>query len=159
MSLSANDPMPKPSYKALVLAVAAFAFIFAFVYLYGIYASAHATSQAAPLIKIQVDGHNYTVFYATTPYLQQKGLMNFTFNGTSIAGELFANLSSYPCFWMKNTPVPLQQAWLSGNTVIYIYNGTPESTATICHNGTAVLELKQGINISIGSSIRIIGNS
>ncbi len=147
------------SCKALVLALAAFAFILAFAYLYSIYAYAKTAVQSAPLIKIQIDGHNYTVFYATTPYLQQKGLMNFTFNGTSIAGELFANLSSYPCFWMKNTIVPLQQAWLSGNTVVYIYNGIPESTTTICHNGTAVLELRQGISIGIGSTVRIIGNS
>lgn len=113
-----------------------------------------------------------TVLYATTTPQQTVGLMNYTFNCSigsqgCIVGELFNFSSEIPganqtrlCFWMENTPSPLVQAWISkSGTVLFTYNATPQSTATVCNNGYSVLELASRYNISIsaGDKVTIVG--
>lgn len=103
---------------------------------------------------VSIGNSTYSVFLASTGQQQTRGLMNYTFSSTnSIVGELFINLPSYPCFWMKNTPEPLIQAWIENGSVVYLYNATPESDYVVCHNGSEVLELKKGITIAIGDRI------
>jgi uncharacterized membrane protein (UPF0127 family) len=138
--------------------------------------SGSPSSGRAPLIKISIlyrtgNESSYTVFHATTEPQWTEGLMNYTFgnctvNRTSVSGscadevvgELFSfNNVTNTCFWMKNTPEPLVQAWLSENgTVSYIYDGVPYSTDVICANGSAVLELGKnlGIPLQVGDLAR-----
>jgi uncharacterized membrane protein (UPF0127 family) len=125
-------------------------------------------SARAPTVVAHVahqNGHaanNYTVFYASTPEERDEGLMNFTnFDSAGIVGEYFAfnsTNSQQQCFWMKDTPIPLVQAWLSENgTVSFIYNGTPESTQSVCEGGAAVLELDSNLRIplSVGDVVSV----
>ena len=52
----------------------------------------------------------------------------------------FPNQSS-KCFWMEQTLIPLEQAWIASNgMVVAVYDAAPLSTASVCHNGTYVLE-------------------
>lgn len=100
----------------------------------------------------------YDVYLADTPAEWSDGLMNYTFScnlpDKCMNGMLFLFPNeSQKCFWMKNTPEPLTQAWIDANGVVTaVYNATPEDTSTICNDGNAVLELyryAQG-SVSVG---------
>ncbi len=128
-------------------------------------------SGPAPTIQITILNKNgeqhYSVFHATTPPQLTEGLMNYTFHNCThnptlcandIVGELFSfGYTANQCFWMKNTPEELIQAWISENgTVTYTYDGIPYSTNIICANGSAVLELGKnlGIPLQTGDVVR-----
>ena len=147
------------------------------LFVVGVVMSGSPSSGRAPRIPISIlyrtgkESH-YMVFHATTPQQLTEGLMNYTFDNCTanqtnvsssctdeIVGELFSlgNLTS-ACFWMKNTPEPLVQAWLSENgTVSYIYDGVPYSTDAICANGSTVLELGEnlGIPLQVGDVVTV----
>ena len=115
-----------------------------------------ATTVPFNVTNVSIDNSTYRVFLASTEQQQIRGLMNYTFSNTNaIVGELFINLPSYPCFWMKNTLEPLSQAWIENGSVIYIYNATPESDYVVCHNGSMVLELKKGIPVKLGDRVAV----
>ncbi len=106
---------------------------------------------------VYVSNIPYKVFVAENYAEQVEGLMNYTnLSADGIAGEIFVNVPSPSCFWMKNTPEPLTQAWIEGNTVSFVYNATPYSTNSICSRGTTVLELMKGIEINRNQTVRII---
>lgn len=64
------------------------------------------------------------------------------FNRCDPKGMLFVfSYQANECFWMKDTIMPLEQAWIGSNgAVLYVYNATPYSTTDICHQGMYVLE-------------------
>lgn len=105
----------------------------------------------------------YGVYLALTQAQQQQGYMNQTSLGdckgiSPCIGMLFI-FSSYSneCFWMENTVLPLRQAWINqSGTITYIYNASPETTKTVCHDGSAVLETSANQALSVGGSIRVL---
>lgn len=109
---------------------------------------------------------SYLAYVATTPTEQQQGYMNATSIGdckgypssydTPCIGMIFEfTNNSNECFWMKNTKLPLKQAWISNSVVTYIYNATPYSTAAICHTGEQVLETAINRSIYVGERILV----
>lgn len=103
-------------------------------------------------------------YVAQTPQQQEQGYMNQTWLGDCdknypCIGMLFliGNQSNI-CFWMKNTKIPLKQIWVASNeTVVYIYNATPYSSATACSPGAVVLETNQNFTINVGDKV-VIGS-
>lgn len=95
------------------------------------------------------------IYFAMTPEQQAQGLMNITDLSKGFVGMLFIfNTTKNPCFWMKNTMLPLHQYWLVNNTIVHTWNGTPYSINIICSRGDAVLEapdliLRDGQKISV----------
>ena len=95
---------------------------------------------------VQAGGYSYNVLLALNQSEWVQGLMNYTFQcstpGACVNGMLFVfPYNGTECFWMKNTPQPLLQAWISGNTITEAYYGKPENTSTVCAYGNEVLEL------------------
>ena len=78
--------------------------------------------------------------------------MNYKFNCTLPSACINGMMFFFPnesqqCFWMKDTPEPLEQAWFNANGVVTaVYNATPNDTTTVCHEGNAVLELYHNIS-------------
>jgi uncharacterized membrane protein (UPF0127 family) len=131
-------------------------------------------SRPAPIIRITIANktgvQRYAAFHATTQSQMVEGLMNYTFGSCTAdetnstcanepVGELFSfGYTANQCFWMKNTPEELIQAWLSENgTVTYVYDGIPYSTNVVCSNGSAVLELGKtlGIPLKVGDVVKV----
>ena len=78
---------------------------------------------------------------------------------TSCLGMIFVTKSTQNlCFWMHDTPLPLQQVWiLSNGTVAFIYQAQPESLKTVCQTAMYVLETNPSISISVGDRIILQG--
>jgi uncharacterized membrane protein (UPF0127 family) len=107
------------------------------------------------------------VYVASTNEEQAQGFQNVKSFGncngrsrnesTQCLGMMFVTASSQNlCFWMKDTPLPLQQDWISSNgTVVYIYQAQPESLNTVCKTATDVLETSPSMAISLGDQIAL----
>lgn len=107
------------------------------------------------------------VYVASSSQEQIQGFQNVTSFGdcnglstnqsTKCIGMIFVTGSTQNlCFWMHNTPLPLQQIWISsGGSVVYIYEAHPESDNTICKNAQDVLETSPGESISVGDSVQL----
>ncbi len=111
---------------------------------------------------ITVGGYSYHVLLATNQAQWQQGLMNYTFAcsapGLCVNGMLFVFPSSgTECFWMKDTPEPLAQIWISNGTVTSVYNASPESTASVCGAGNEVLELYSRLSINAAPGDKVEG--
>jgi uncharacterized membrane protein (UPF0127 family) len=112
---------------------------------------------------------NGLVYVASTNAEQVQGFQNAqTFgncNGlsrntsTSCLGMIFVTKSTQNlCFWMHDTPLPLQQVWIMSNgTVAFIYQAQPESLKTVCQTAMDVLETNPSISISVGDRIILKG--
>jgi uncharacterized membrane protein (UPF0127 family) len=109
------------------------------------------------------------VYVASSTQQQVQGFQNVTTFGncngfstnlsTRCLGMIF--VTSYTqnlCFWMRNTPLALQQVWISANgTVVYIFEAQPESLKTVCQSGVDVLETSPTLPISVGDRIILEG--
>ncbi len=173
-SAFAKSPLMK---SAAVVLFSAFAVVAALYMHWAQVAPGSGRTQLPATVRIQISGasgaHDFNVFYAASGAQQVKGLMNYTFgceigDANCVVGELFdfgselnSSVESAPqCFWMKNTPEPLTQAWIAKNGVVLeVYSATPESTASVCHEGYYVLELgaRYGIGIVAGDHVSVIG--
>jgi uncharacterized membrane protein (UPF0127 family) len=107
---------------------------------------------------ITVGRSSYNVYLAVSPEQQERGLMNATSIGDcggngNCVGMLFVNTKppESPCFWMKDTIMPLNQYWISNNEISYVWTGVPNSTRVICSPGDYVLETNTSVNFSIGT--------
>ena len=112
---------------------------------------------------------NGLVYVASTNAEQVQGFQNAqTFgncNGfsknksTSCLGMIFVTTNTQNlCFWMHDTPLPLEQVWiLSNGTVAYIYQAQPESLKTVCQTAMDVLETNLSVSISVGDRIILRG--
>jgi uncharacterized membrane protein (UPF0127 family) len=143
-----------------------------FVLYFGLlYNSASLSLSAFPVEGIEIFDHaNGTtvrglVYVASTTQQQVQGFQNVTSFGdcnglsknqsTQCLGMIFVTTTTQNlCFWMHNTPLPLQQVWISSNgTVVYIYQAQPESSKTVCQTAMNVLETHPNITISLGDEI------
>jgi uncharacterized membrane protein (UPF0127 family) len=107
------------------------------------------------------------VYVASTSAQQIQGFQNVTSFGncngssrnssTQCIGMIFVMSSTQNlCFWMHNTPLPLQQVWISSSyKVVYIYQAHPESDNNVCQNGMDVLETYPNATISLGEVITL----
>ncbi len=70
-------------------------------------------------------------------------------------GMLFVFPAQQPlCFWMENTVIPLEQAWINGSGyVTAVYEAPALNTTPICAPGKYVLELPANASLSVGSRI------
>jgi uncharacterized membrane protein (UPF0127 family) len=117
-----------------------------------------------------VKGSNSTVntglvYVASTNAEQVQGFQNVhnfgNCNGKSVnestqcLGMIFVSASTQNlCFWMHNTPLPLQQVWISSNgTVVYIYQAQKNSDKSVCQTGLDVLETSPNASISLGDGV------
>ncbi len=126
-------------------------------------------NQEFEVVKLIVESSSgastYYAYIATTIQQQELGYMNQSSIGncggkSPCLGMIFyfGNYSD-ECFWMKNTEIPLEQAWISENdTITYIYNATPYSTTPVCSDGLLVLEANPGAPIAVGDKL-IMSNS
>ncbi len=104
----------------------------------------------------------YGAYLALTQSQQQQGYMNQSSLGdckgiNPCIGMLFVFNNSYNlCFWMKNTELPLTQAWVAQNgTITYVAQAQPYSTNSICAAGSMVLETSNNQALSVGDKIKI----
>jgi uncharacterized membrane protein (UPF0127 family) len=108
-----------------------------------------------------VRGFAYTALSASQ---QEEGFQNVTSFGdcdgfaTSEApclGMIFIFSSEQTwCFWMHNTPIPLQQIWISSSgRILAIYQAQPESDQNACYSGQSVLEASPSLELAIGEHV------
>ncbi len=104
------------------------------------------------------------VYLAITPSQQAQGFQGvssfgncnaFATNSGECLGMIFVFSGEQNlCFWMLNTNIPLQQAWISSNgTIDSIYQAQPENQASVCHNAEYVLEASPQIALSLGDYV------
>jgi uncharacterized membrane protein (UPF0127 family) len=74
---------------------------------------------------------------------------------TQCLGMIFVTTATQNlCFWMHDTPLPLQQIWISNNgTVLYIYQAQKNSNTSVCHTAMDVLETRPNASISLGNVV------
>jgi uncharacterized membrane protein (UPF0127 family) len=124
----------------------------------------NATSGISSSSNSEVQG---LVYVASSNAQQIQGFQNVTNFGncnglsrnssTQCIGMIFEMSSTQNlCFWMHDTPLPLQQVWISSNyKVVYIYQAQPESDKNVCQNGMDVLETHPNVTISLGEVITL----
>jgi uncharacterized protein len=145
----------------LPLAVFVIAVVLVFSYANSPFSRANTRPQSAV---VSVGGYSYNVLLAFNQSQWERGLMNYTFSctepGACTNGMLFVfPYNGSECFWMKDTPQPLYQVWISGNVVTNVYNAVPEDTTSVCAYGNEVLELysRLPLNLSVGEDATVSG--
>jgi uncharacterized membrane protein (UPF0127 family) len=118
-------------------------------------AGEEAYLRALPSENITIGGTEYKVLIANTLATEETGLMNATpaeLHSIGAAGMMFV-FGAYGdlCFWMENTEMPLEQAWITNDTVWESYNASAYSTNTVCNYGSEVLEVPSASNIYISA--------
>ena len=83
-------------------------------------------------------------------YMYQKNIGNCNGSKNLCIGMLFVfSPGAYVCMWMKNTEIPLKQAWIGSNMLVSaVYSGVPYSTYAVCNTSSYVLETQLPINAS-----------
>jgi uncharacterized membrane protein (UPF0127 family) len=147
----------KHSVKTRVVVLASLVVLFAIALILWTYSE---QTRVPAFANVSIGGRYYNVYLAVTLDQQAKGLMNVTSMGDcgghgNCLGMLFVSPKP-PCFWMKDTPLPLRQYWISGNEISYVWTGVPQSTEVICSNGNLVLETNTSTNFAIGEGFEII---
>lgn len=115
-----------------------------FVYGYG---NANAQALRLPLVQLSIGPHQLQAEVAATESSRNYGLMNRE-SLPSDHGMLFVFDSvGRPCFWMKNTPLPLTIAFIDRHGIIVnLADMQPYSEATHCPVAPVLyaLEMEQG---------------
>jgi uncharacterized membrane protein (UPF0127 family) len=120
------------------------------------------TSSFAQLSKVQIEVKDKKLIaeIAETDEEQSEGLMNRTSLGKNNGMLFLFEEGSSPCFWMKDTKIPLSIAFISkSNTIVKITNMEPLSLKEHCSGEPIVLalEVNQGWfeenNIKVGDKI------
>ncbi len=100
-----------------------------------------------PLIDLTVGSHAVTVEVAATNQSRSYGLMNRA-SLPADTGMLFVFQNpAQPCFWMKNTPLPLSIAFIDADGIIVnMADMQPYSHVSHCPHGPVLyaLEMEQG---------------
>ena len=106
-----------------------------------------------PTVTLHVGGHTIRVEHAATPETLREGLMHRTALAAD-NGMLFElGEPDIHCFWMKNTPLPLDLIFIGAdNRILNIGKGEPYSTASIYSEGPslAVFEIRGGLSEELG---------
>ncbi len=107
------------------------------------------------------------VYVASTVDQQVQGFQNVTNFGncnglsknssTLCIGMIFVTSSTQNlCFWMHDTPLPLEQVWISSSyKVVYVYQAQPESDKNVCQNAQDVLETSPNMTIKLGEQVTL----
>ena len=108
----------------------------------------HPSLASFSMRNVTIGKGSYRVFVADNEREYTEGLMNVSYQelqANDSVGMLFV-FPSYgnQCFWMKNTKIPLLQAWISSNVISYEYNASPYSENVVCAGADAVLEIAGG---------------
>lgn len=100
-----------------------------------------------PVAKLTIDSHAITVEVAADDPSRSYGLMNRP-SLPPDTGMLFVfDAVGQPCFWMKNTPLPLSIAFIdSDGVIVNMADMQPYSTRSHCPKGPVryALEMEQG---------------
>jgi uncharacterized membrane protein (UPF0127 family) len=111
-------------------------------------------------VQIEVKDKKLIAEIAETDEEQSEGLMNRTSLGKNNGMLFLFEEGSSPCFWMKDTKIPLSIAFISkSNTIVKITNMEPLSLKEHCSGEPIVLalEVNQGWfeenNIKVGDKI------
>ena len=110
---------------------------------------AAAADSSAPLPRLQLHAgaHTFEVEVARTPQQRERGLMGRTRLADN-AGMLFVfRHTARPCFWMKNTPIPLSIAFLADDgRIVDIETMQPNTLYLHCPQAPVsyALEVNQG---------------
>lgn len=100
-----------------------------------------------PVIELLVGSHKITTEVAATDQSRSYGLM-YRASLPPDTGMLFVfDTVGQPCFWMKNTPLPLSIAFIDRHGVIVnLADMTPHSKVSHCPQGPVLyaLEMEQG---------------
>ncbi|MEM0149281.1 MAG: DUF192 domain-containing protein [Candidatus Micrarchaeaceae archaeon] len=124
------------------------------------YMSISTTALTSTISIIAINNQSYNIALATTPQAQAQGLMDLSvqeLESKGIIGMLFIFNNNGPqCFWMKNTEIPLEQAWIENGTIVALYNATPYSLKSICHTGNEVLEIPNALNITLSIGDKVV---
>lgn len=111
------------------------------------------TEASAPTIPVAIDGHAFKLEVADDEAEREKGLMNRPTMPID-HGMLFVFPDSKPrAFWMKNTLLPLDIAFLDADgTVLNVEQMYPKDLTSIPSRGPAkyAIELNQGVAKEIG---------
>jgi uncharacterized membrane protein (UPF0127 family) len=109
--------------------------------------AAQAQAQRLPVMPLRAGMHNIKAEMAVTDEQRQIGLMHRASMGNN-EGMLFVfERPGVQCFWMKNTLIPLQTAFLTDDgTVVNLAEMKPKSLDNHCSAGPVrfVLEMNTG---------------
>lgn len=139
--------MHKGNIKAGLLSPALFWFLAWAAALNINYNAAHAQTARLPLTELAIGSHTITAEIAATAQSRSYGLMHRA-SLPSDTGMLFVfeNVGQ-PCFWMKNTPLPLSIAFIDRHGfIVNMADMQPHSTDNHCPHGPVryALEMEQG---------------
>lgn len=120
-----------------------------------------AQNHSLPVIELHSGQHKIYAELANTEPSRNRGLM-FRTKLAKNSGMLFVfDQPQMPCFWMKNTPLPLTIAFIDKNGVIVnLYDMQPYSIDHHCPTKPIVyaLEMEQGWfsanNVTVGSKMQ-----
>lgn len=108
---------------------------------------ARAQATQLPVTELTIDSHTIQVEIAANDQSRSYGLMNRAFLPPD-TGMLFVfDTVGQPCFWMKNTPLPLSIAFITRDGVIVnMADMQPHNTTTHCPLAPILyaLEMEQG---------------
>lgn len=111
------------------------------------YSVAQAQALRLPVTTLVVGTHEITAEVAATEPSRNYGLMNRASLPTD-TGMLFVfDAESRPCFWMKNTPLPLTIAFIDSNgRIVNMADMQPYTTISHCPTAPVIyaLEMEQG---------------
>lgn len=126
------------------------AFYWATVFLVVLLAShgiVRSQTKQLPVQELEIDSHHIQAEVAADPQSRSYGLMHRQ-SLLPDTGMLFVFESvGQPCFWMKNTPLPLSIAFIDRNGyIVNIADMQPLSTASHCPAAPILyaLEMEQG---------------
>jgi uncharacterized protein len=126
--------------RGLTLAVACASFL-------GASPSLAQTPQALPTTTLRAGVHNIVAQVAQNDEQRQTGLMHRKTMPTHEGMLFIFDAASVQCFWMKNTPLPLDIAFVADDgTIVNIDSMAPETLASHCSKQPVryVLEMNEG---------------
>jgi hypothetical protein len=148
--------------EAAIVAAVALVVVAFVVHAYLLQQAAHNASReptylgSLPRERITVNGMEYRMLVAGTQSSMSAGLMNTTvdeLDDLNVSGMIFVfGKAGIQCFWMKNTQIPLEQAWVANGTVTSTYNAIPYSTSSVCGYGNDVLEFPRTL-VNVGDTV------
>lgn len=110
--------------------------------------------ESLQVVEVRVGTAKFQAWLADTPEKQREGLMWVSQEQLGDRAMLFVFPNAEErSFWMKNTPVPLDIAFFSGDRrLLNVGNGVPHSLESVPSDGPAqfVLEVRRGTFQQLG---------
>lgn len=112
---------------------------------------------------IRIGNLRGNVYVASSTSEQIQGFQNVTSFGDcngrgNCIGMIFVWTSSQNlCFWMHDTKIPLEQAWIASNgTVVAVYDAPAMNDNSVCHFASYVLETSPSAHIAVGDKFVVV---